>query len=128
MSQKKNHVTNVCTFTTINNAVNSTGGWTLSGGYPLMPDEIIIRQVTYMGDGANKSTALLMISSNMTQNQFIGSICNIPGFTSNPGTVITPTSPMPQVITFQLQAPTNIPLPVSPDTGDMITLHSIFCL
>jgi hypothetical protein len=124
MSAKKKYVSNVCTFTTVNNAVNNSGSWTLQGGYPLQPDEIIIRQITYNSNGASKDNLLFLISSNLS-NSIIGSVCNISGFTSNPGTIITP-GPLPQVITFQLQTPTSVPTPISPDTLDMIAIHMDF--
>ena len=127
MSLKRKYVTNVCAFTTINNAVNNSGSWTLSGGYPIQPDEIVIRQITYNSNGANKNLALMLISSNMSANQIIGSVCNIPGFTSNPGTTITPIAPLPQIITFQLVANASPGLaPVSPDSGDVISIHMDF--
>ena len=123
MSLLRKYVTNVCAFTTINNAVNNTGSFSLSGGYPIQPNEIVVRQITYNSTGANKNLSLMMISSNMSPNQIIGSVCNISGFTGNPGTTITPVAPLPQIITFQLMLGST---PFSPDTGDVISIQMDF--
>ena len=122
MSLKK-YITNICTFTTINNAVNNTGSFSLSGGYPIQPNEIIVRQITYNSTGANKNLSLMLISSNLSPSQIIGSVCNISGFTSNPGTMITPVAPLPQIITFQLMLGAT---PFSPDSGDVISIQMDF--
>ena len=123
MSTMKKYCTNVCAFTTINNAVNNTGSFTLSGGYPIQPNEIIVRQITYNSTGTNKNLSLMLISSNMNPNQIIGSVCNISGFTSNPSITITPVAPLPQIITFQLMLES---APFSPDTGDAISIQMDF--
>ena len=121
MSAKK-YVTNVCTCTLL----DASGSWTLNGGYPLQPDEIVVRQITFNGSGPSKNTELMLITSNISSGVTLGSICNIPGFTSNPGTVITPTGPLPQVITFQLMYPIIGSSPASPDVADLICVHMDF--
>ena len=123
MSLLRKYVTNICAFTTINNAVNNTGSFTLSGGYPIQPNEIIVRSITYNSTGANKNLSLMLISSNLSPSQIIGSVCNISGFTSNPGTTINPVAPLPQIITFQLLSGST---PFSPDTGDVISIQMDF--
>ncbi len=124
MTAQRKYVTNVSTCTVLSGT--TLGAWTLNGGYPLQPDEIVIRQITYNGSGASKDTELMLISSNIVSNSILGSVCNSPGFTSNPGTVITPTSPLPPIITFQLLYPTTGPSPATPDVGDLISIHMDF--
>ena len=122
MSTMKKYVTNVFTCTVL----TASGSWTLNGGYPLQPDEIIIRQITFNGSGASKNTELMLISSNIASNTIIGSVCNIPGFSSNPGTIITPVCTLPQSITFQLLNPTAVPITATPDVGDLISIQMDF--
>jgi hypothetical protein len=59
-------------------------------------------------------------------NQVIGSVANISGFTSNPGTRIMIRSPLSQ-LSFSLLVPAPIPIAVGAAAlGDQIAIHMDF--
>ena len=93
MSREIDYIANVTAFTML----GPTGEFSIQGGFPLNPDEIVIRQITY--DSADPQKVLYMISSNLT-NGVIGCIGNTNGFVSNPGTRIQTRNPIPNVLTF----------------------------
>lgn len=95
MSRDIEYIQNVTAFATL----DSTGGFSIQGGFPTNPDEVVIRQVTY--DSAVADKVLYLIQSNIN-NGIIGCISNTNGFASNPGTRIQTRNPLSNVLTFTL--------------------------
>jgi len=97
--------------------LDSTGKWTLQGGFPQFPDEIIIRQITFAA--AVASSDVCLISSNVNAGpQIIGSLVTATNYTSCPQTIITVRSPLPNQLQFQLMTPTHPPVPLDPAQYD----------
>ena len=89
--------------------LGNTDEFTIHGGFPTNPDEVVIRQITYgHSAGANE---LILIYSNLS-NSIIGAIGGINGFTSNPGTRIQTRNPLSNVLTFKLMSATTPPEPI----------------
>ena len=119
MSRDIEYIQNVMAFAEL----TSEGEFSIQGGFPTNPDEIVIRQITYESDDAVK--LLYLVYSNIN-NQYIGCICNMPGFVTNPGTRIQIRNPIPNVLTFKLFDTTNPVLNASPTPGDLISIHMDF--
>ena len=120
MSRDIESIINVTAYATI----DATGQFSLLSGFPLRPDEVIIRQVTYNSIAVTKT--LLLIQSSIG-NQFIGSVANISGFASDPGTRIKVVNPLPNSLTFSLYVPGIIPTPVGAAAlGDQISISMDF--
>ena len=112
-------VTNVMSYAIL----PATGTWTLQGGFPQQVDEIIIRQLSYNSADAVKSIYLIGSSIN---NQMLGAVANLGGFSACPGTVIRLNSPLSNVITFQLYFPGTPAFPAAVTPGDMVSISMDF--
>ena len=112
-------VTNVMSYAIL----SASGTWTLQGGFPTHVDEIIIRQLAYNSADAVKNIYLIGSSIN---NQMLGAVANLGGFSACPGTVIRLTSPLPNVITFQLYFPGAPAFPAAVTAGDMVSISMDF--
>ena len=120
MSRDIESIINVTAFATI----DATGQFSVLSGFPLRPDEVVVRQVTYNSVAATKS--ILLIQSNIG-NQFIGSVVNISGFATALGTRIKVVNPLPNSLIFGLYVPSIIPIPVGAATlGDQISISMDF--
>ena len=98
--------------------LDGTDEFSIQGGFPTNPDEVVIRQITYgHSAGANE---MLLIHSNLT-NGIIACIGGINGFTSNPGTRIQTRNPVSNVLTFKLMSATT---PATP-AGNAVDLDQI---
>ena len=95
MSRDIEYIQNVIAYATI----DDTGKFSIQGGFPTNPDEVVIRQITYDSDDAQK--VLYLIHSNLS-NGIIACVGNINGFVSNPGTRIQTRNPVSNVLTFEL--------------------------
>jgi len=114
MSRDIEYIVNVQAYATL----GGTDEFTLRGGFPTNPDEVVIRQITYGHTaGANE---LLLIHSNLS-NGIIGAIGGVNGFTSNPGTRIQTRNLITNVLTFRLMSATTPPTP----TGAAVDLDQI---
>ena len=115
MSREIDYITNVTAFAEL----TSDGDFSIQGGFPTNPDEVVIRQITYHGDDAAKM--LYLLHSNIG-NQFIGCVSNTSGFVTNPVTRIQTRNPLPNVLTFKLFLATSPVLNASPTPGDQICI------
>jgi len=95
MSRDVEYIQNVTAFAFL----DQRGEFSMQGGFPTNPDEVVIRQVTY--DSADAAKVLYLIHSNIN-NSIIGCIGNTNGFASNPGTRIQTKNPLPNVLTFKI--------------------------
>jgi hypothetical protein len=120
---KIEYITNVTAYAQLD-PVTYPGNWKMEGGFPLFPDEIIIRQITYVSSVPTSDVCL--ISSNINGSSFIGSVVTSDNFTSCPQTIITVRSPLPNQLTFQLQMPLQPPAPYTPQGQDMISITMDF--
>lgn len=109
------YITNV----TASAIIDSTGQFSISGGFPTLVDEIVVRQVNYCGLNATKFNFL--VQSNL-KNHTIAAVSNISGFMSNPGTRMIFRNPIPPTITFQLTAAFAPFAPITSATGDQIVI------
>jgi len=105
MSRDIDYIVNVQAFATL----GGTDEFTLQGGFPTNPDEVVIRQITYGHSVPNGE--MILIHSNLS-NGIIGAIGGINGFTSNPGTRIQTRNPITSVLTFKLMTTFNPPVPL----------------
>ena len=103
--------------------INATGAFVIQGGFPTVVDEVVIRQITYASPGV--SIELYLVQSNIG-NQIIGTVANMPGFNTTPGTRIILRNPLPNVLSFQLMHPDSTPTPVITATGDAISISMDF--
>ena len=99
MSRDIEYIQNVIAYVTLNN----TDQFSIQGGFPTNPDELVIRQITY-GHSVQHGE-MILIHSNLT-NGVIGVIGGINGFTSNPGTRIQTRNPVSNILTFTLMSAT----------------------
>ena len=114
MSRDIEYIQNVTVFVTL----NSTDEFSIQGGFPTNPDEVVIRQITYGHTaGANE---MILIHSNLN-NGIIGVIGGINGFMSNPGTRIQTRNPITNVLTFRLMTAVTPPTPA----GAVVDLDQI---
>ena len=67
MSREIDYIANVTAFADL----SASGEFSIQGGFPISPDEIVIRQLTYESDDAAK--LLYLVHSNIS-NQYIGCI------------------------------------------------------
>ena len=104
MSRDIDYIVNVQAFATL----GGTDEFTLQGGFPTNPDEVVIRQITYGHSVPNGE--MILIYSNLS-NGIIGAIGGINGFTSNPGTRILTRNPITNVLTFKLMTAVTPPTP-----------------
>jgi hypothetical protein len=104
MSRDIEYIANVQAYVTL----NGTDEFSIQGGFPTNPDEVVIRQITY-GHSAGASE-MLLIHSNINHG-LIGAIGGINGFMSNPGTRIQTRNPLSNVLTFKLMSATFPPMP-----------------
>ena len=104
MSRDVEYIANVTAFAIF----NDQGEFSIQGGFPTNPDEVVIRQVTY--DSADPDKVLYLIQSNIN-NGIIGCIGNTNGFASNPGTRIQTRNPLSNVLTFKMMLGTSPPMP-----------------
>ena len=104
MSRDIDYIVNVQAFATL----GGTDEFTLRGGFPTDPDEVVIRQITYGHSVPNGE--MILIYSNLS-NGIIGAIGGINGFTSNPGTRILTRNPITNVLTFKLMTAVTPPTP-----------------
>ena len=104
MSRDIDYIVNVQAYATL----VGTDEFTLQGGFPTNPDEVVIRQITYGHSVPNGE--MILIHSNLN-NGIIGAIGGINGFTSNPGTRILTRNPITNVLTFKLMTTFNPPMP-----------------
>ena len=114
MSRDVDYIVNVQAFAIL----DETGGFSIQGGFPTNPDEVVIRQITY-ATGVPASFLFLVQSS--LNNGIIGCVGGNNGFTSNPGTRIQTRNPLSNVLTFKLMTPTTPPSPA----GDDVDLNQI---
>lgn len=103
--------------------LTADGTLSIQGGFPMDPDEVVIRQILYSSENANKGIYLVRTNIN---NQIIGSVSNILGFVTNPETRIRLRSPLTNIITFEVLAPMNPPVPGLVDADDLISIHMDF--
>ena len=104
MSRDIDYIVNVQAFATL----GGTDEFTLQGGFPTNPDEVVIRQITYGHSVPNGE--MILIHSNLN-NGIIGVIGGINGFMSNPGTRIQTRNPITNVLTFRLMTAVTPPTP-----------------
>ena len=105
MSRDMEYIQNVTAFATL----NSTDEFSIQGGFPTNPDEVVIRQITYGHTAGNNE--MILIHSNLN-NGIIGVIGGINGFMSNPGTRIQTRNPITNVLTFKLMSAVTPPTPI----------------
>ena len=104
MSRDIEYIQNVTAVATL----NQTDEFSIQGGFPTNPDEVVIRQITYGHSVPNGE--MILIHSNLS-NGIIGAIGGINGFTSNPGTRILTRNPITNVLTFRLMTAVTPPTP-----------------
>jgi len=104
MSRDVNYIQNVTAFAIL----DDKGEFSIQGGFPTNPDEVVIRQITY--DSADAEKVLYLIHSNIN-NGVIGCVGNTNGFASNPGTRIQTRNPLSNVLTFKMLLGTVPPVP-----------------
>ena len=104
MSRDIEYVQNVIAYATL----NQTDQFSIQGGFPTNPDEVVIRQITYGHSVPNGE--MILIHCNLT-NGIIGAIGGINGFTSNPGTRIHTRNPISNVLTFKFMTAATPPTP-----------------
>jgi len=119
MSRDIEYMANVTAFAEL----TQDGKFSIQGGFPTNPDEVMIRQITYESDDAAK--LLYLVHSNIG-NQYIGCIANTSGFVTNPHTRIQTRNPLPNVLTFKLFLVSTPAMDASPTPGDVITIHMDF--
>ena len=107
------YIQNVTAFATFGQGATK---FSIQGGFPTNPDEVVIRQITY-GHTAGAGE-MLLIHSNLT-NGIIACIGGINGFTSNPGTRIQTRNPISNVLTFTIMDATTPSTPVDPAVVDL---------
>jgi len=116
MSRDIDYIVNVTAFAIL----DVQGEFSIQGGFPTNPDEVVIRQVTYDSDDATK--VLYLIHSNIN-NGIIGCIGNTNGFASNPGTRIQTRNPLSNVLTFKMMLGTTPSVPANSAVDlDQITI------
>lgn len=115
MSRDIDYIVNVQAYVSL----GGTDEFSIQGGFPINPDEVVIRQITY-APSAVGTPNMVLIHSNIS-NGITGAICRINGFTSNPGTRIQTRNPLSNVLTFRLMTPTTPPAPA----GNMVDMDSI---
>ena len=105
--------------------LDATGTFSVINGFPINPDEVVIRSITYNSSSATKS--LLLIQSNIGIPGILGSVVNNPGFLTDPGTRIKIYNPLPSVLQFGLYVAALAPIPVGAATlGDQICISMDF--
>ena len=104
MSREIDYIQNVVAYATLSN----TDEFSIQGGFPTNPDEVVIRQITY-GHSVQYGE-MILTQSNLT-NGVIGVIGGINGFTSNPGTRIQTRNPVSNILTFKFMSATTPPTP-----------------
>ena len=102
--------------------LETNGEWTYGGSYMTCPDEIVVRQVTYMSVAPKNE--LWVIKSNLG---LLGSVVPTAGFQSNPGTRIQVREPLSGPLTFKLFVPTlNSLTPAITTALDMVSVELDF--
>ena len=99
MSRDIEYIQNLTAYAILDN----TGEFSIQGGFPTNPDEVIIRSVTY-SHGAGAAKAMVLIHCNLA-NQVIASAIASAQFSSQPGTRIQTRNPISNVLTFKIMAP-----------------------
>ena len=102
--------------------LDETGSWTINGGFPTTPDEIVIRQLTYIG--MNPNPAMYSIHSDINHS-VIGTVANSSVFIANPQTRIHLKSPLQSQLTFRLLQGTT-PVVIDLANDDMISISMDF--
>jgi len=121
MSRDVEYIQNFTAFAIL----DSTGEFSVQGGFPTNPDEVVIRQITYTY-GFGTGCGMVLIHSNLS-NQIIASAIGSDQFSSNPGTRIQTRNPIPSMLTFRVEFPTIPPLPAVNDVDKHeIMIHMDF--
>ena len=115
MSRDIEYVQNLTAYAIMDN----TGEFSIQGGFPTNPDEVVIRSVTY-SYGAGSAKGLVLIHSNLA-NQVIANAIGSAQFSSCPSTRIHIRNPISNVLTFKVMAPFT---PMIPALAD-VELHEI---
>ena len=102
--------------------LDATGTFSVTSGFPISPNEVVIRSITYNSSSATK--VLLLVSSNIGIPGILGSCVNNPGFLTDPGTRIQIFNPLPTVLQFSLLTAALAPYLLA--TGDQICISMDF--
>jgi len=108
MSRDIDYIQNVTAF----GIFDAKGEFSIQGGFPTNPDEVVIRSITY-SPGVGSPYSMLLVQSNLAP--VIG-VVGSGAFNSNPGTRIQTRNPLPNVLTFKMMKPTTPPVPAAADT------------
>ena len=109
MSRDIEYVQNLTAYAILDN----TGEFSIQGGFPTNPDEVVIRSVTY-SHGAGAAKGMVLIHSNLA-NQVIANAIGSAQFSSQPGTRIHIRNPISNVLTFKVMAPFTPMIPALAD-------------
>ena len=109
MSRDIEYIQNVIAYATL----DTTGEFSVQGGFPMNPDEVVIRSVTY-SYGLGTECGMVLIQSNLT-NQIIANAIGSAQFSSCPSTRIQTRNPIPNVLIFKVAFPSIPPLPAVND-------------
>lgn len=115
MSRDIEYIANVTAF----GIFDAEGQFSIQGGFPTNPDEVVIRSVTY-SPGLGTPHTMGLVHSNLT-HQIIACVLTSGQFTSSPGTRIQTRNPIPNVLTFTMMAPSTPPTPAKSD----VDMHEI---
>ena len=96
---------------------DKTGEFSIQGGFPINPDEVVIRSVAY-SPGLGAAYSMLLVQSNLSP---LLCVVGSGEFCSNPGTRIQTRNPLPNILTFKMMKPTT---PIVPALDD-VEMHEI---
>ena len=102
--------------------LDATGTFSVINGFPINPDEVIIRSITYNPSAGAK--VLLLIQSNIGIPGIIGSCVTNVAFLTDPGTRIKMFNPLPSILQFSLV--TAALAPYISGAGDQICISMDF--
>jgi len=97
---------------------DDTGEFSIQGGFPTNPDEVVIRSISY-SQGQGIGYSMMLVQSNLSP---LLCVVGSGQFCSNPGTRIQTRNPLPNILTLKMMKPTTPPEPT--DAGD-VELHEI---